>query len=281
MVARDERLVVVGGGIGGMALALSLHDAGFERIDVFESASETAELGVGINVLPHAVRALDELGLAERLESVAVATEELVYYSSHGQRIWSDRRGRAAGYRWPQLSIHRGRLLGELYRAVLERLGPVHVRHGHHLSEVTSDGDCARAVFVDRRSGDAVAVEEGALVVGCDGVHSAVRQALVRDEGPPLWNGVTMWRGVTEAWPFLGGRTMFMAGHFARRVVVYPIEDRGDVQLVNWVAEYRGDDGRPMPADEWDHRVDRGAVLEVFGDTTFDFCDVAGRRSAS
>ncbi len=274
VVDRGEPIVIVGGGIGGLALALSLHDAGFDAVDVYESAAVTAELGVGINVLPHAVRELDELGVAAELERNAVATEELVYFSSHGQRIWSDRRGRSAGYRWPQLSIHRGRLLAVLYRAFLDRLGPERIHHGHHLAAVSDHGDHASAHFSDRGSGATRASIEGSVVVGCDGVHSAVRAALVPDEGPPIWNGITMWRGITEAPSFLGGRTMFMAGHFERRVVVYPIEERGDRRLVNWVAELRTDDGRPMPPQEWDHRVDRAQVLDAFADASFDFCDV-------
>ncbi len=277
MTSRQPRIVIVGGGIGGMSLALSLHAAGFTDLDVYESASETHELGVGINVLPHAVRELDELGLLGELEGRAVPTSELVMFSRHGQRIYGERRGRAAGYRWPQLSIHRGRLLGVLYRAVLDRIGSDRVHHGHHLDAVTSDGGArACATFVDRREGGVRAEVEADVVVGCDGVHSAVRAGLVPGEGPPAWNGITMWRGVTEAEPFLSGRTMIMAGHFARRIVVYPIttaSEPGERVLVNWVAEHRGADGRPMPPQDWDHTVDIDEVLDIFREYRFDFLD--------
>src|SRR3712207_1674387 len=109
-------VAIVGGGIGGMALALSLHDAGFADVEVYESAPAVKELGVGINVLPHAVRELAELGLLDALSDVGIPTAELVYYSKHGHRIWGEPRGLAAGYRWPQFSIHRGALLGLLHR---------------------------------------------------------------------------------------------------------------------------------------------------------------------
>src|SRR5688572_15459770 len=128
------KIAIAGGGIGGMALALSLHDAGLRDIEIFETASGVKELGVGINVLPHATRELTELGLLDELYAVGIPTAELAYYSRHGQRIWSEPRGLAAGYKWPQFSIHRGKLLGVLYRAVLERLGPERVHPGHHLS---------------------------------------------------------------------------------------------------------------------------------------------------
>jgi 5-methylphenazine-1-carboxylate 1-monooxygenase len=124
-------VAIAGGGIGGMALALSLHDAGFHDVNVYESASRVKELGVGINVLPHATRELTELGLADEVNAVGIPTAEPTYYSTHGQRIWSEPRGLAAGYRWPQFSIHRGQLLGILHRAVPERLGSERVHPGH------------------------------------------------------------------------------------------------------------------------------------------------------
>jgi 2-polyprenyl-6-methoxyphenol hydroxylase-like FAD-dependent oxidoreductase len=197
------RVAIVGGGIGGMPLALSLHDAGFRDVDVYESAARVKELGVGINVLPHATRELTELGLLDELDAVGIPTAELAYYSKHGQRIWSEPRGIAAGYRWPQFSIHRGALLGVLYRAVLERLGPERVHPGHHLSCFGQDVDCVWADFVDRASGVRRSHVEADVLVGCDGIHSVMRQALFPREGPPKWNGMTMWRAVTEGAPFL------------------------------------------------------------------------------
>ena len=120
-------IAIVGGGIGGLALALALHDAGLSDIVVYESAPAVKELGVGINVMPHAVRELAELGLLDDLTAVGIPTTEFVLYSKHGQRIWGEPRGLAAGYRWPQIAIHRGELLGVLHRAVIERLGPARV----------------------------------------------------------------------------------------------------------------------------------------------------------
>ena len=97
------KVAIVGGGIGGMALALSLHDAGILDVDIYESAQAVKELGVGINVLPHAVRELTELGLLDDLLRAGIPTAELVFYSKHGQRIWGEPRGQAAGYRWLEL----------------------------------------------------------------------------------------------------------------------------------------------------------------------------------
>src|SRR5215467_6557412 len=105
------KVIIAGGGIGGLSLALSLLDAGVEDVHVFESTATIKELGVGINVLPHAARELTELGLLDDLSAVGIPTAELAYYSKRGQRIWAEARGLGAGYRWPQFSIHRGELL--------------------------------------------------------------------------------------------------------------------------------------------------------------------------
>jgi 2-polyprenyl-6-methoxyphenol hydroxylase-like FAD-dependent oxidoreductase len=260
-----------------MALALSLHDAGFDEVDVYESAPAVKELGVGINVLPHAVRELDELGLLDELGAIAVPTAELTFYSSRGQRIWSEPRGLAAGYRWPQLSIHRGRLLGVLHRAVLARLGPARVHTGHHLAGFECRDRMVQLDFVDRASEGARARVEADLLVGCDGIHSTVRRKLVPDEGPPRWNGITMWRGVTEAAPPLSGCSMIVAGTFNRLVVVYPISSpRGarPTALINWVACLKNAPDQPMPVQDWQHTASPDAVLEEFSSFAFPFLDV-------
>ena len=251
------RIAVVGAGIGGSALALSLHAAGFRDIDLYEAASEVRELGVGINVLPHAARELTELGLARELDSVAVRTAELSYHNRFGQQLWIEPRGIEAGYRWPQWSIHRGHLLGVLLGAVRQRIGEHRIHLGHRV-------DPHDLTMVDAD-----------VIVGCDGVHSALRQLVVPGEGAPLWNGVTMWRGVTVTDPFLGGRRMVMAGRLSRRVIVYPLRDLGDGrQLVNWVVAVRTGDGRPMPKQDWTAETDPAEALAETEEIELDFLDL-------
>jgi 2-polyprenyl-6-methoxyphenol hydroxylase-like FAD-dependent oxidoreductase len=266
------KVLIAGGGIGGMTLALSLVDAGLTDVHVFEAASTVKELGVGINVLPHACRELTELGLLPALEAVAIPTAELAYYTKRGQRIWSEPRGLAAGYRWPQFSIHRGELLALLHRAVVERLGASRVHTGH---AVATFGQADGKVWIgfDGRQERV----EGDLLVGCDGVHSVIRRTLFPDEGPPKWNGVTMWRGVTVQAPFLTGRTMIMAGTFARRVVIYPISRREELagrSLINWVAEVKTATDQPMPRQDWEFLATPNEPLAHFGTFVFDFLDV-------
>lgn len=271
------RIAIIGGGIGGMTLALSLHDAGFEDVDIYESASAVKELGVGIALQPHAVRELTELGLLDDLNGVGIPIAEQEYYSKRGQRIWGEPSGLAGGYRWPQINIHRGQLLGVLYRAVLDRLGAGRVHTGYHLARLGQQDGAAWGEFGDRAMGTAVARVESDLLVGCDGIHSVVRQTLYPDEGPPRWNGITMWRGVTVAKPFLSGRTMILVGYLDRRMVIYPIskrhEERGEA-LINWVAMFKTAAGWPMPRQNWNHTARREEALEPFASFVFDFLDM-------
>src|SRR4029079_17890391 len=140
------RVMVIGAGIGGLSAALSLHAAGID-VDVYEAVPELKPLGVGINLLPHAVRELTELGLADRIAANAIPTAKLMYANRFGQEIWSEPRGIAAGYRWPQYSIHRGTLQMLLYEAVRERIGDAHIHLDRAAQRVEQGGE---AHFVSR-----------------------------------------------------------------------------------------------------------------------------------
>jgi 5-methylphenazine-1-carboxylate 1-monooxygenase len=279
-------VAIVGGGIGGMTLALSLFDAGINDLDVYESSPAVTGLGVGITVLPHAVRELTELRLLEALYGVGIPIAEWVLYSKHGQRIWGEPRGLAAGYHWPQISIHRGQLLDILFRAVLDRLGQDRVHTGRRLTQFGQQDGHVWGEFVDPTTGSSAGRVESDLLVGCDGIHSLVRQALYPNEGPPKWNGHVMWRGVTVGKPFLSGRTQIIAGYFGRRIVVYPISKQhedADHALLNWVAEFKCASDQPMPRQDWNHTARLDDVLQPFASYVFDFLDtpaMIGRAEA-
>ena len=266
------KITIVGAGIGGLTCALSLRAAGFKDVDVYESVEEIKELGVGVNLLPHAVRELDELGLLEQLYTTAIPTAELSYLTHRGQLVWKEPRGIKAGYHWPQFSIHRGELLGILYRAVRAQLGRDRIHPGHQFEQFGHIG--ADRVWAEFNTGNSRKKIESDLVIACDGIHSTARALLHPDEGPPLWNGTVMWRGVTDAEPFWGGQSMLIAGRFTHRVIVYPISkthhDEGR-SLINWVAEKRVDNNQPMPKQDWQHEVDLDEVLANFRDFDFPF----------
>jgi 2-polyprenyl-6-methoxyphenol hydroxylase-like FAD-dependent oxidoreductase len=269
-------VVIVGAGIGGLTLALSLHQVGIAA-RIYESVETLEPLGVGINLLPHAVRELTELGLADELAATAIPTSTLSYVSKRGQSIWSEPRGRDAGYNWPQFSIHRGELQMILHRAVLARLGKDAIRAGHHLTTFEQTGDCVRAHCIDRRSGEARSDAEGAVLIGCDGIHSTLRAAFVPAEGPPKWNGAILWRGVTESTPYLDGRTMIMAGHERQKFVCYPISRRALDEgraVVNWIAELKYDADHAWRREDWSRAGRLDEFLPKFESWRFGWLDV-------
>ena len=224
------------------------------------------------------MRELAELGLLDDLSAVGIPTAEFFYYSKLGQQIWGEPLGLAAGYRWPQFSIHRGELLGVLYRAVVSRLGPHRLHTDQHLVRFgQAVGGGAWAEFVSRGTPTVVGRVEADLLVGCDGIHSTVRRTLHPDEGPPRWNGVIMWRGVTLGERFLSGRAMMNAGSSKQRVVIYPIskvqEDQGRT-LINWVATLKTSVDSQMPPQDWTYIARREEALAAFAPFVFDFIDV-------
>jgi 2-polyprenyl-6-methoxyphenol hydroxylase-like FAD-dependent oxidoreductase len=267
------KALIVGGGIGGLATALSLAELGIE-LDVFESADELKPLGVGINLLPHAVRELQELGLLAQLEQLGVKTAELAYYSKHGKRIWQEPRGIAAGYRWPQISIHRGQLHMLLLETVRKRIGHERVHIGQHCVGFEEKGERVLAHFKSARGG-AQSNAEGDLLIGADGIHSRVRAELHPGEGPPSWNGAILWRGVTHAEPFLTGRSMIMAGHSVHKFVCYPLgPGNGGRALINWVAELHFPVTDLAEREDWNRPGRREDFLPRFADWRFDWLDV-------
>ena len=278
----EERVAIVGAGIGGLTLALCLHRAGI-ACRVFEQAAEVRPLGVGINILPHATAELRELGVLEALEKVAVTTREAAFFNRFGQLVYAEPAGRFAGHETPQLSIHRGDLQGVLLAAVKERLGADAVVTGHACTGAF-DVDGAHAVRLAFRdpAGAALPEVEVTLAIGCDGIHSAIRRQLHPQEGPPRWSGVNMWRGVTAHAPFLSGATMVRAGWLTvGKMVIYPI--RNDIdgegrQLVNWVAELEAK--TPVERD-WNAGGKLGDFFAAFADWHFDWLDVPALIRAS
>ncbi len=267
------KAIVIGAGIGGLSMALSLHQAGIEA-KVFESVKEIGALGAGINLQPNAVRELDEMGLGKALAATGVATQKWSCYNKHGQLIWSEPRGIAAGYKWPQYSIHRGHLLLLLLRATRERIGELKVLTGHHLASFEQDASGVTAHFIGRATGKALHTERADLLIGADGIHSSVRAHFYRDEGPIHYSGEMQWRASVETDAFLDGRTQVIVGHRNQRLVGYSMSqqalDRGRV-LVNWICEIRmPDTSRP----DWDRKVSKDVFAGAFANWRFPWLDV-------
>lgn len=239
-------ILVAGGGVGGLTLALSLQERGIP-CEVFEAAREVKQLGVGINTLPHAIRELAALGLLPALDAVAIRTRELRYLDRFGNRIWTEPRGMHAGHEVPQFSIHRGRLHGVLWQAAMQRLGPQRLHTGKRLAGYTQD---ARGVTVRFEDGSA---RRGKALVGADGIHSVLRGLLHPKDGGIRWNGIQMWRGAVD-WPaYEGGDVMIVAGDMKEKLVLYPIAPGATpgTRLTNWVVCAQiGDASKPPPRRE-------------------------------
>jgi 5-methylphenazine-1-carboxylate 1-monooxygenase len=266
-------VVVAGGGIGGLVTALSLHQVGIP-VRVFESVESIRALGVGINLLPHAVRELDALGLLETLSAHAIAPTTLAYFTKRGETIWSEGRGIAAGYAWPQLSIHRGTLQSVLFDAVIERIGADRVHTGHHFHGFELADDHVTSTFRTRTNNREVVISSPALIA-TDGIHSVARAQLFPNEGMPKWNGAKLWRGLAETPPVLDGRTMVWCGHPEQKFIAYPVADLPNGrQLLNFIAELRYDETVLAEREDWNQAGNPSDYLPAFEDWHFDWLDV-------
>ena len=268
------QILIAGAGIGGLTLALSLHERGIACL-VLEQAEQVRPLGVGVNTLPHAIGELDALGLLPAIDAVGVRTHELIYVNRFGQEVWREKRGLHAGHKVPQYSIHRGRLQAVLHDAVLARLPQGSLRTGHRLAGFTQDADGVTASFTDR-NGRVVATERGDALVAADGIHSAARAMLHPDDPGIRWQGINMWRGAADWPPYLDGETMVIAGDMQEKLVLYPIApEQGGKRLTNWVVCQRQGDGQPPPArQDWSRVGSLDAILPAIRRFRLPFLDV-------
>ncbi|MBA0047348.1 flavin-dependent oxidoreductase [Mycobacteroides sp. LB1] len=263
MSENNTSIVIAGAGIGGLTAALTLHAAGFD-VTVLESAHEVKPLGVGINMLPHAVGVLTELGLSAELARMGVATTEIRFCDKHGTVLYTEPRGIAGGYPHPQFSVHRGRLQLMLLDTVLERIGPQAVQTGRRVLGFERDEAGVRVHTADTEF-------EAAVLVGADGVNSAIR-AQLHPADPLRWSGVRMWRGAADIGPFLTGKTMIAAHDDTdHELIAYPISER----TLNWVALARTDDPGQLPAGaRWNDPVPVDEVLDYFPGWDFGWLDI-------
>jgi len=272
------RIAIIGGGIGGLAMALQCQRRGLDCL-VFEAVEHLEPLGVGINLLPHSVRILSQSGLLDALRATAVETSTLAYFNRWGQLIWQEPRGISAGYDYPQFSIHRGELQTLLLTEATRLLGADRILTGHSLKrfDVGTANSHATAVFENRRTGEEVGEVRAECIIAADGIHSTVRAAMQPDEGLPRYSGRMLWRGTGLAPAFLDGRSMIQAGHASQKAVVYPISrrvfDSTGKNLTNWIME-RVVPGATPPRQDWSKRVDKSVFADHFADWKWDWLDV-------
>ena len=266
-------VVIAGAGIAGLTLGLTCHQIGVP-FKIFEAATELKPLGVGINIQPNAVRELIDLGLGDALAEIGVATAELGFFSKLGLEIWTEPRGKEAGYNWPQYSIHRGELQMLLYRTLVERAGTDCVQAGWRAVGFSQDVNGA-TLHLESAEGEKRS-EPGALVIGADGIHSALRAQMRLNEPPPLWNGAVLWRGTTQAPAYRTEASMVMFGHDWQRLIAYPISNKNPqtgLATINWIAELRFDPADGWTKEDWSRIANLDDFLPQFENWVYDWVD--------
>jgi 2-polyprenyl-6-methoxyphenol hydroxylase-like FAD-dependent oxidoreductase len=275
LTSNGPSIISVGAGIGGLTTALHLHAHGFKNIHVFEAAPTLTTLGVGINVQPHAVLILRNLGLLPALESIGVKTKELNFYNRHGDEIVREPRGIDAGYMVPQFSIHRGEFQMMLLDAVKDRLGAERVHLDHRFDSFSQDEEAGTITANFIRQGQTTPAEipskTADMLIAADGINSTARRILYPNEGPPRFSGRILWRGCTERAPYLTGASMVWAGHANQKFISYPISARSAQKgksLVNWICELRvrdeNDPDTTPPVTNWLNTVPKERFLGPF-----------------
>jgi 5-methylphenazine-1-carboxylate 1-monooxygenase len=266
--------IVIGGGIGGLTLALALHASGAaRRIRVFEAAPEIKPLGIGINLGPHAMKEMSALGLEDALVATSCQPTDYAFFTRHGQLVYREPWGKAAGHRWPHISILRPDLHRVLLDAVRARIGAGNLVLGHRCVGVEQGGGRVTARFADA-AGAGLPAQQGDVLIACDGIHSVVRTQFYPDEGPFIYRGINLWRGVSLTRPFLTGASIARIGARHSTMIIYPLRNDYDGQgntLVNWVAEIEREVAVPV---DWNKPGRPEDFLPVYQDWTFDWMDV-------
>ena len=278
----DKKVIIAGGGIGGLTLALTLHQIGVPFL-VLETSHTMRPLGVGINIQPNAVRELFELGLtSEVLGTIGVSAKEWALVGLNGREVYSEKRGLDAGYKWPQFAAHRGELLMLLYRTLIERAGAESVMLDARVDKYIKRPSGEVDVSVKGSDGSRFQIS-GSLVIGADGIHSAVRAQMHPGQPPIHWGGAIMWRGTVRAKPLRTESSFIGLGTHQHRMVIYPIskpEADGTV-LTNWIAELTIDRNEGWFEDNWFKEVPIESFAHHFEGFRYDWLDVPSMLNES
>lgn len=232
MVSQNARVAIIGGGMGGLTAAIALTKIAGVQVTVFEQASQLGEVGAGVTVAPNAARVLDRLGVLEGIRSVgAVPDGHGVYQNAMGE-IVTDAAWEDTAKNYQNIGMYRPDLINALASNVPAEV----VRLGHRLKSVETVDSGVRVEFEN-------GVEDVFdAVIGADGIHSVVRQA-VGQYPEPVYSGYIVYRGVVDAsllpedWPMISQVWMGNRRHF----MAYPLQQR---KLFNFVAGVPSD--RPL-----------------------------------
>lgn len=271
----SDKVIIGGGGIGGLTLGLTLNQIGVPFV-ILETSPKMLPLGVGINIQPNAVRELFELGLtSESLNKIGVPAKEWALVGLNGREVYAEARGLDAGYHWPQYAAHRGELLMLLYRTLLERAGPRSIILDAKVDGYTKQANGKVKVSASRANGSTFQ-DSGSLLIGADGIHSAIRAQMHPNQAPIHWGGAVMWRGTVRAKPLRSGSSFIGLGTHRHRMVIYPISkpESDGKALINWIAEVTMDSAEGWPEDSWFKEVPIETFAHHFEEFRYDWLDV-------
>jgi 2-polyprenyl-6-methoxyphenol hydroxylase-like FAD-dependent oxidoreductase len=233
-------------------------------------------LGVGINMQPNAVRELYDLGITEAdLDRVGLPAKEWALVGLNGNDIYSEPRGKLAGYNWPQYAVHRGQFHMLLYDKLVERIGKEAVQLASRVSGYRKDAGGGVTAFVERDG--ATAEVQGALLIGADGIHSAIRAQMHPNQPPIHWGGAVMWRGTTWGKPIRTGASFVGLGTHRQRMVFYPIsqpDSKTGLSIINWIAEVTMDNSEGWKQSGWFRQVPVTDFVHHFDGWVWDWLDV-------
>lgn len=272
-----DPVIIAGAGIGGLSLALTLHQIGVPCL-VIEYVSALKPLGVGINIQPNAVRELYAMGLgAETLDTIGLQAKEWSLVGLNGKDVYAEPRGLEAGYHWPQYAVHRGELQMLLVRTVVERLGPNAIKTGHKLVSYQNT-ESGVVVCVTKETGEILEIA-GTLLIAADGLHSTVRAQIHPDQPPIHWGGAVMWRGTTRGAPIRTGASFVGLGTHRKRIVFYPIspvDPETGLATINWIAEVTMDNSQGWTHGDWNKKAESADFIHHFADWNYDWVDIQG-----
>ncbi len=269
------RVLIAGGGIGGLSAALTLNQIGVDCV-VFESVRELKPLGVGINIQPNAVRELYDMGITESdMDRVGVKAREWALVGLNGNDIYAEPRGEEAGYHWPQYAVHRGEFHMLLHDKFVERAGKDAVRLGAKVTGYENNADGSVTALIEHADGT-TSRETGSLLIAADGIHSALRAQMHPEQPPIHWGGAIMWRGTTRAKPIRTGSSFIGLGTHQHRMVIYPISapDADGLATINWIAEMTLDASDGWQSTGWFRPVEIEEFAENFEAFKYDWLDV-------
>jgi 2-polyprenyl-6-methoxyphenol hydroxylase-like FAD-dependent oxidoreductase len=272
----DNLVIIAGGGIGGLATALTLHQIGVPCV-VFEAVRDMRPLGVGINLQPNAVRELLDLGFTlDDLDRVGLPAKEWALVGLNGNDIYSEPRGLVAGYNWPQYAVHRGQFHMLLHEKLVERIGPEAVRLGNSVTGYRKNPDRSVSALIEHADGS-TSEATGPLLIGADGIHSLVRAQMHPTQPPIHWGGAVMWRGTTWAKPIRTGSSFVGLGTHRQRIVFYPIshpDPQTGLSMINWIAEVTMDNTEGWKQSGWFRQVQTNDFVHHFENWIWDWLDV-------